>query len=80
MDNVEAANTLMAGSCVTVNTGGEIPKPTAAGACYKLSFPTDPATDFHATVNTMGVDKVALTLTLTLTYPNPHPSPTPKPC
>ena len=73
MDNVEAAKTMMAGNCVTVNTGGEIPKPTAAGACYKLSFPTDPATDFHATVNTMGVTKVALSLILTLTYPNPSP-------
>ena len=76
MDNVEAANTLMAGSCFTVNTGGSIPKPTAAGACYKLSFPADPATDFHATVNTMGVDKVPLSLILTLTYPNPSPKAT----
>ena len=73
MDKVVAANTLMQGSCVTVSNGGTIPAPTASGACYKLSFPTNPANDFHATVITMGVDKVALTLALTLTYPNPHP-------
>ena len=53
------AKTLMAGTCNTVNTAGAILKPTAAGACYTLTFPTDPNTDFHATINTMGVDNVA---------------------
>jgi hypothetical protein len=51
----------MAGSCPVVSTGGTIPAPTAAGACYTLTFPTtNPATtDFHATVNTAGVANVA---------------------
>ena len=60
LEFAETAKTLMEGPCNTVvNTGGAILKPTAAGACYTLTFPTDENTDFHATINTMGVDNVA---------------------
>ena len=49
----------MAGACPTnVNSQGSIPKPTADGACYTLTFPTNAATDFHATVDTTGVANV----------------------
>ena len=56
---VEQANSLMAGPCPAVYTDGTIPAPTAAGACYTLTFPTNASVDFHATVNTAGVDNVA---------------------
>ena len=56
---VEQANSLMAGPCPAVYTDGTIPAPTAVGACYTLTFPTNASVDFHATVNTAGVDNVA---------------------
>ena len=34
--------------------------PTAGGACYTLTFPTVAATDFHAAINTNGVDNLAI--------------------
>ena len=55
----ETAKTLIAGACTVVNAQGTIPAPTEAGACYTLTFPTDPAIDFHATVTTTGVANVA---------------------
>ena len=58
IDHAEAAKTLMAGSCVTVNAGKSFPKPTAAGGCSTLTFP-DAATNFTATIDTSGVDRVA---------------------
>ena len=59
LELAETAKTLIAGTCTVVNTQGTIPAPTEAGACYTLTFPTDPATDFHATVTTTGVANVA---------------------
>ena len=59
LELAETAATLMAGTCAVLNTQGTIPAPTAAGACYTLTFPTNAATDFHATVNTAGVANVA---------------------
>jgi hypothetical protein len=59
LENAAAAATLMAGTCTAVNTQGNIPAPTAAGACYTLTFPTDVTVDFHATVSTAGVANVA---------------------
>ena len=59
MGLADAANTLIKGSCPVVNTQGAIAKPTAAGACYTLTFPTTATTDFHATVDTTGVANVA---------------------
>ena len=59
LEMAETAKTLIAGTCTVVNTQGTIPAPTEAGACYTLTFPTDPATDFHATVTTTGVANVA---------------------
>ena len=53
------AKTLMDGTCTVVNTQGTIPAPTASGACYTLTFPTDASVDFHATVTTTGVSNVA---------------------
>ena len=56
-----AADTLIAtGDCSTVvNAGGSIPKPTADGVCVTLTFPTNPATDFYATIDTDGVAHTA---------------------
>jgi hypothetical protein len=59
LELAETAATLMAGNCAVLNTQGTIPVPTATGACYTLTFPTNAATDFHATVNTAGVANVA---------------------
>ena len=61
LELAETAKTLIAGTCTVVNTQGNIPKPTEAGACYTLTFPTtNPSTnDFHATVDTTGVANVA---------------------
>ena len=59
LELAETAKTLIAGTCTVVNTQGTILAPTEAGACYTLTFPTDPATDFHATVTTTGVANVA---------------------
>ena len=61
LELAETAKTLIAGTCTVVNTQGDIPKPTEAGACYTLTFPTtNPSTnDFHATVDTTGVANVA---------------------
>ena len=59
LELAETAKTLIAGTCTAVSTQGNIPKPTEAGACYTLTFPTDAATDFHATVDTTGVANVA---------------------
>jgi hypothetical protein len=59
LELAETAKTLIAGTCTVVNTQGTIPAPKKAGACYTLTFPTDPATDFHATVTTTGVANVA---------------------
>ena len=60
-EKADAANTLMAGDCPAKNTGDSIPAPTAAGACYTLTFPTtNPSTtDFHLTIATTGVAHVA---------------------
>ena len=52
------ADTLMStGPCPVKNSLDSIPKPTAAGACYTLTFPTtNPSTtDFHLTIDTTGV-------------------------
>ena len=57
-----AADTLMTtGSCPVKNSGDSIPAPTAAGACYTLTFPTvaQSTTDFHLTIDTTGVGHVA---------------------
>ena len=61
LDLAETAKTLIAGTCPVKNTGDSIPAPTAAGACYTLTFPNaNPSTtDFHATVTTTGVANVA---------------------
>ena len=53
------AKTLMEGTCTAVSTQGSIPAPTAAGACYTLTFPANAATDFNAPVTTSGVANVA---------------------
>ena len=53
------AKTLLEGSCTAVSTTDTIPAPTADGACYTLTFPTDATTDFHATLTTTGVAHVA---------------------
>merc|ERR1740127_22000 len=68
-DKRAEANTLLAGTCTVVNAGGSIPAPTAAGACYKLTFPADPGSgadastlsgsDFIATIAASGVDNMA---------------------
>ena len=60
-EKASIANTLMAGNCPPKNTGDSIPAPTAAGACYTLTFPTtNPSTtDFHLTIATTGVAHVA---------------------
>jgi len=58
VENANAAAALMAGTCTAVSTGGSIPAPTAAGACYSLTFPTDATVDFTATVDTTGVSNV----------------------
>ena len=61
-EQAATANTLMStGSCPVKNSGDSIPKPTAAGACYTLTFPTtNPSTtDFHLTIDTTGVGHVA---------------------
>jgi len=60
-EQADTANTLMAGNCPVKNTGDSIPAPTAAGACYTLTFPTtNPSTtDFHLTIATTGVAHVA---------------------
>jgi len=55
----DTANTLMAGSCPTLETGGSMPTPTSGGVCRTLKFPTDPAVDFVVTVPTAGVAHVA---------------------
>ena len=59
LELAETAKTLIAGFCTFVNTQGTIPAPTEAGACYTLTFPIDPANDFHATIDTTGVANVA---------------------
>jgi len=53
------AATLMAGDCTAVSSGGDIPAPTASGACYQLTFPEDASADFQANVDTTGVANVA---------------------
>jgi hypothetical protein len=61
LEKATAAATLMAdaASCTVVNDNGNIPVPTDAGACYTLTFPTDPTDDFNANVDTTGVSSVA---------------------
>ena len=59
LELAETAKILMAGACTAVNTQGAIPAPTAAGACYTLTFPADAVTDFHATVTTTNIANVA---------------------
>ena len=59
LELAETAKTLIAGTCTAVSTQGNIPKPTEAGACYTLIFPTDATSDFHATINTLGVANLA---------------------
>ena len=59
-EQAATANTLMTtGSCPVKNSLDSIPKPTAAGACYTLTFPTNAADNFHATIDTTGVGHVA---------------------
>ena len=57
----EDADTLMTTGPCPAPTGDSIPAPTAAGACYTLTFPTvnQSTTDFHLTIATAGVDHVA---------------------
>merc|ERR1719486_1417615 len=56
----DAADTLMAsGPCPVVNSQGSIPTPTAEGVCVTLTFPTNAADDFHATIDTTGVAHTA---------------------
>ena len=59
-DKAPSVATLMAGSCPAVYTQGSIPTPTAAGACYTLTFPTDASIDFNAILATSGIDHVAI--------------------
>jgi len=61
-EQAATANTMMTtGTCPAKNSMSAIPKPTAAGACYTLTFPTTNAstTDFHLTIDTTGVEHVA---------------------
>jgi len=59
IEKAETAKTLMEGACIVVSAGGTIPAPTTAGACYTLTFPTNAAHNFTATVSTAGVANLA---------------------
>ena len=59
-EKAATANTLMTtGPCPVKNSLDSISAPTAAGACYTLTFPTNAAYDFHTTIDTTGVGHVA---------------------
>jgi len=59
LEFAQTASTLMAGTCTPISDAGSIPVPTAAGACYTLTFPASTTEMFDATLDTTGVAHVA---------------------